>query len=82
MLDSLIDILLFIPRFLFNALLDAVSAVFNAIPAPDFVQNIGNMWIDSGFNFYLNAFAIPEILAILVSAVILRRLISFIPFVN
>ena len=82
MLDTLIDILLFVPRFLYNMILDGASAVFTSIPAPEFFQNIGNMWVSSNINYFLDVFAVPECLTILVSATILRRLISFIPFIN
>lgn len=80
----LLDILLFIPRWVWNEILQAVAALLNAIPVPDFVLSWPQLAtaIPPQVIWFLNLLHVREGLAIVLSAYIARFLIRRIPVVG
>lgn len=84
MWQTLIDILLFIPRKTLELLLDALMAVIDSIPPPDFIQNIPNIvsQIPPSVWYWVDPFNIPAGMGIIIGAYIIRFIIRRIPFIG
>lgn len=80
----LLDILLFIPRWIWNESLQAIAALINAIPVPEFIQAWPQLAaaIPPQVVWFLNLLQVRQGLAIVVSACVLRFLIRRIPLVG
>lgn len=78
------DLLLWVPLKLWETLLAALSAVLNAIPAPDFVSNAGGYFgsIPAQVIWVLNLFAVPEGVAMILGALTLRFIVRRIPIIG
>lgn len=68
----------------FQQLMEALAAVLNAIPVPDWLSGasavVGS--IPSGVAFFLGAAQVPSGLAIILGAYVIRFLIRRIPFIG
>lgn len=83
-LDWLIDLLLWVPRKLYQLFLEGLAAFISAIPVPAFVSNAGNYLsaIDPGIAWFVNAMQLPYGLAVCLGAYVIRFLIRRIPVVG
>lgn len=83
-LQWLLDLWLWLPRQLFAWLLDALAALVESIPVPDFVSQASAALSSIGGNvlFFAEKFAVPEGVAMVLSAYVLRFLIRRIPFIG
>lgn len=79
-----IEVLLWIPRKIFELVMAALAALIQAIPVPDFVNQIPSLFssLPQGvlWGFYLFNFAAG--VAIIVSAYVIRFLIRRIPIIG
>jgi len=82
--QDLQDLLLWIPRKLFELLLDGLAWVLKAIPVPDFVASAGGLLssLPDGitWGFYLFNFSFG--VGVVVAAYALRFLIRRLPFIG
>lgn len=80
----LLNVLLYVPRKLWDWLLQGVLAVLDAIPVPDWFSNAGNFMsgIDSYVWFFAHVAQVPAGIAIMLSAYTIRFLIRRIPLVG
>lgn len=83
-LQWLLDALLWVPRKLFAALLDGLASLIEAIPVPEFVQQAESSLsgISGNVLFFAEKFAIPEGIAMVLSAYVLRFLLRRIPLIG
>lgn len=83
-LDWLYDVLIYVPKKIFELLLDGLLYVLNAIPVPDFMNNLGNAFtqIPSGVLYFLEIFEVGYGITIIITATLLRFLIRRIPFIG
>jgi type III secretory pathway component EscT len=84
LLQFLLDLWLWVPRQVFAWLLDALASLFESIPVPDFVTQAASALSSIGGNvlFFAEKFAVPEGVAMVLSAYVLRFLIRRIPFIG
>lgn len=78
------ETLLWIPRKLWAELLDGLNAVLHAIPAPDFMTDAAGFMsgIPAQVVWVLNLFAVPEGVAMILSALTLRFIVRRIPLIG
>ena len=78
------ELLLWIPRQLWETTLSALAAALEAIPVPDFVTSAQGYMNGIGGNvlWMLNIFAVPEGMAMVMSALILRFLVRRNPLIG
>lgn len=83
-LQFLLDMFLWIPKKVWELLLDGLATVIEAIPVPDFVSNIGAYFgaISPNILFFAKLLAIPEGVAMYTTAMLLRFLIRRIPVIG
>lgn len=81
MFEKLIDILLYVPRIIFSAFVDALIFLFNAIPVPEFIQNLNFSGLDASA-YFLDAISFSYGIAIVLSALIARFLLRRIPLIG
>ena len=81
MLDKILDILLYVPRVIFSAFVDALVYLFESIPAPDFVQNVDLSGFSS-ISFFIDKLHIDVGLAMILSALLARFILRRIPFIG
>lgn len=83
-LQWLLDVLLWIPRKIYGLILDALAAVINAIPVPDFITNLGpNVSAAFGaIGWWAELAMIPEGVTLILSAYVLRFLVRRLPLVG
>ncbi|WP_097458969.1 hypothetical protein [Mangrovitalea sediminis] len=83
MWSTLKDLLLWIPRELFAKVMEGLSALLQAIPAPDWYANISNIFQgDNNVHFFLMLCAVTTGLKILAASYGIRFLIRRIPFIG
>ncbi|MEM7504701.1 MAG: hypothetical protein AAF417_21885 [Pseudomonadota bacterium] len=80
----LLDVFLFVPRYVFQQAAEAAAEFVEGLPVPDFITNWGQTMADIGGEFWwlASAFAIPEGFAIVLSAFLLRFFIRRIPVIG
>lgn len=81
MLDSLIDIFLWIPRQIFSAFVDGLIFLFNLIPVPDFLSNMDLSGL-SAIGWWLGVFEIPLGMSIVMSALLARFILRRVPLIG
>lgn len=82
--EWLLDLLLFIPRKVFELFMDAAAAAIEAIPVPDWVSSAssGLSNIPPGVVFFADFLQLPAGIAIILSAYGIRFLIRRIPVIG
>lgn len=83
-LQWLLEALLWIPRKIWAEILEGLAAVFNAIPVPQFVTDMGPAFqsIASGTMYFLDVFQFDYGLTVLLSAYLLRFGLRRIPLIG
>lgn len=78
------DLLLWLPLKVWELLLDGLASAFEAIPVPSFFQTAQGYLNGIGGNvmWALNMFAVPEGLAMLMTALIARFVLRRIPLIG
>lgn len=84
MFEWLKDLLLWVPQKLWELLLDGLASVIEALPVPDWLASIASFGgsIPPGVGYFLHVMRVPEGLAMLLSAYVLRFLIRRIPVIG
>lgn len=82
--DWLRDLLLWVPRKLWELFLDAVVAVLEAIPVPSWLSSAGSVFdaIPDGVIYFAQALQLPAGLAMVISAYVIRFIIRRIPIIG
>lgn len=82
--DWLRDLLLWVPKKLWELFMDAVVSVLEAIPVPGWLSDAGNVLdnIPPGVVYFAQALQLPAGLAILLSAYAIRFVIRRIPVIG
>lgn len=80
--DWLKDLLLWIPRKVFELLMDGFASLIEVLPVPEFMITASNAFagISGNVLFFASKFAIAEGLTIYLGALVLRFIIRRIPF--
>ncbi len=80
----LMDLLLWIPKKLFELIMDVFASLFEALPVPDFIIRASDAFsgISGNVLFFASKFAIAEGLAIYIGALILRFIIRRLPLIG
>lgn len=79
----LLDVLLWVPRKLYELVLDGLATVIEALPVPSWLSGADPFGsIDAGIAFFADAFMIPEGIGIIIGAYVLRFIIRRIPVVG
>lgn len=80
----LLDAFLYIPKKLWELLLDAFATVIEAIPVPEFINTAGNAFgsIPPNILFFANFFALGEGITMILSAYVLRFIIRRLPIIG
>lgn len=83
-LDWLLDVLLYIPKKIYEWLLDSFAWIIENIPVPDFFTSMAGAFANTplGVVYFLDIFLINEGLAIVLAAYLLRFIIRRIPFIG
>ncbi|MEJ1339155.1 MAG: hypothetical protein RPT95_13620 [Candidatus Sedimenticola sp. (ex Thyasira tokunagai)] len=78
------DVLLWIPRKLFQEIMEGLSSLLDSIPVPDFFSNLASAWanISPQVLFYLSPFELGYGLTVIGIAYGLRFLIRRIPIIG
>ena len=79
----LIDLLLWIPRQIFNLFMTGVEALYLAIPTPAWVSNldINVGGLVEGLGWFMSVFQVPTVLSIVLSALLIRFMLRALPSV-
>lgn len=80
----LLEVLLWVPMNVYELLLDGLAAIIEAIPVPDFIENMGSVGasIPPTVRYMLGELHFAEGLAIIIGAYIVRFLIRRIPVIG
>lgn len=84
MFEWLKELLLWVPQHLWDLMLDGLASVIEALPVPDWLSSLSS-WgagMPSAVGFVLHAMKVPEGLAMLFSAYVIRFLIRRIPVIG
>lgn len=76
------DLLLWIPKKVFELLMEGFAVLLESLPVPDFIIQASNAFsgISGNVLFFASKFAIAEGMAIYLGALVLRFIIRRIPF--
>lgn len=76
------DLLLWVPKKIFELMMDAFAVLFESLPVPDFIIQASSAFsgISGNVLFFASKFAIAEGMAIYLGALVLRFIIRRIPF--
>lgn len=82
--DWLRDLLLWVPKKIWELVLDGLAAVIEAIPVPTWLANIGDVFdaIPDGVIYFAQALQLPAGLSMILGAYVLRFLIRRLPVVG
>lgn len=82
--DWLRDLLLWVPRKIWELVLDAMAAMIEGIPVPEWIANIGDMFdaIPDGVIYFCQALQLPAGVSMILGAYVLRFLIRRLPVVG
>lgn len=80
----LMDLMLWVPKKIFELIMDAFASLFEALPVPDFIVQATNAFsgVSGNVLFFASKFAIAEGLMIYIGALILRFILRRIPFIG
>lgn len=83
-LEWLLELVAWVPKKIWELLLDALAAAIEAIPVPDFVASAGNWFggIPATVIYFGQFFAVAEGLAMIMSALVLRFVLRRIPLIG
>jgi len=83
-LDWLRDLLLWVPKMIWQGMLEALSALLHSIPVPSWLASAGGWFsgLPSGVVYFSQALEIPTGLTIVLAAFVLRFLIRRIPLIG
>lgn len=83
-LTWLLDFALWVPRMIWEALLDGLASALEAIPVPEWLSESTGLFasIDPGIAYFADALMIPQGLGIILGAYVVRFLIRRIPVVG
>lgn len=78
------DFFLWVPRKLWEEMLDGIASFFEALPVPDFIIQATNAFSGIGGNvlFFAQKFAVGEGIAMVLAAYLLRFLLRRIPLIG
>lgn len=77
------DVITYIPRNIWEGIINAIATVFESIPVPSWLNNVDIfVGITPGMSFFMQGFAIPEGVMILGGAYLLRFTIRRIPIIG
>ena len=84
LLDWSKELLLWIPRKIWEEMLDAFASIVEAIPVPDFVNQAATSFssISGNVLFFAQKFAVGEGIAMILAAYALRFIIRRIPLIG
>lgn len=68
--------------YMYDVVLQSIAALFISFPAPDFLLSVSTLTLPSSVIYLANIFAVPEGLAIIVSASTLSFIIRRIPVIG
>jgi hypothetical protein len=78
------DLLLFVPRYLWQQITDSLASLIERIPVPDFViqakLNFSNLPTD--MLYYMDVLQIPLGMSFIISALLLRFILRRIPIIG
>lgn len=82
--DWLRDLLLWVPKKLWELFLDGVAAVLEAIPVPSWLSGAGAVFdaIPDGVIYFAQALQLPAGLSMVLGAYVLRFIIRRIPIIG
>lgn len=82
--DWLRDLLLWVPKKIWEWVLDGVAAVLEAIPVPSWLSSAGSVFdaIPDGVLYFAQALQLPAGLSMVISAYVIRFLIRRIPIIG
>jgi hypothetical protein len=80
----LIDLLMYVPKMLFSAIMSALASLITAIPVPEWIASAGSAFgsISSGVMYWCGWMQLDYGISIVVGAYLLRFLIRRIPFIG
>lgn len=83
-LEWMVDLLLWWPRKLWEMMLDGLASLFEAIPVPDFMTNLGSFFsgLDPGIAFFLQDLQFGLGVGMIISAYTIRFVIRRIPVIG
>lgn len=83
-LDWFVELLLWVPRKVYEMLLDGIASFFESIPAPDFMTSLGNYAsaLDPAIGYFVAPLQLGAGLTIVVVAYIIRFAIRRLPVVG
>lgn len=82
-LEWLLEVVLYIPKFIWQQTVQAVVDVLSLIPVPGWLVGVNIFGgISSEMAFFLRGFAIPEGMGILGAAMVIKFLIRRIPIIG
>lgn len=78
------DLLLWLPRKLWQLISDALASVIEAIPVPSFMENLGSLFsgMPEGVAYFVGAMALGQGVAIILAAYVIRFVIRRIPLIG
>lgn len=78
------DLLLWLPRKMWQLFTDGLATIIEAIPVPDFMENLGNLFaaIPSGVAYFLAPMHLGAGVTIVLSAYVIRFVIRRIPLIG
>tara|TARA_B100000678_G_scaffold80352_1_gene66702 strand:+ start:3161 stop:3478 length:318 start_codon:yes stop_codon:yes gene_type:complete len=81
--DELLKLMMYVPRTLVSRLVDALLAVVESIPVPDFVSNAGSIFggISPHVWWFASALEFGFGLGVIITAYLIRFGLRFLPFV-
>lgn len=82
LLDFLLDLLLWIPRKIYQLFLEGLLALFNWIPVPAWAEGLDLDWVPSSMAYFLEPFNVAWGLTCITSAYLIRFLIRRLPVVG
>ena len=81
--DEALKLIMYVPRTLVSGLVDAVLAVVESIPVPDFVSNAGSIFggISPHVWWFASALEFGFGIGVIITAYLIRFALRFLPFV-
>ena len=81
--DELVELLLYVPRMLLSKFVDALLAVVNSIPVPDFIGNAGSIFggISPHVWWFASALEFGFGIGVIITAYLIRFGLRFLPWI-
>lgn len=82
--DWFIELLLWLPKKLWELMLDGLASFLESIDPPAFMQDAQSFWsgIPSGIVYFMDFFAVAEGLGMIAAALVLRFILRRIPLIG